>query len=75
MNAVDRPQIRCLVAIEVAEGIFTESGLVSLELAAELKEKGYAVLVDPADEADLATFERRTPWFWRSGYGDDVMGT
>lgn len=75
VNAMDRPVIHCLVSYEWKDGEFTEPALVSLELAAELKERGYAVVVDPADERDLATFERSTPWFWRTRSIDDVMGT
>jgi len=53
-----RPLVHCLVSIELHPGFFTDAAVVSLELAAELREKGYAVLVDPADERDLAMWER-----------------
>lgn len=56
--ADDRPRVRCLVSLEIHPGVFTASAVVGLELAAELRGKGYAVLVDPADERDLATWER-----------------
>ncbi len=66
MNAVERPVIRCLVALEMKEALFTSPALVSLELAAEMKDLGYAVIgSDPEDEQALATYERRQPWFWR----------
>ncbi len=58
--------LHCLVALEVREGLFTAPALVSLELAAEMKELGYAVVgPDPDDEQALATYERRQPWFWQ----------
>lgn len=56
--ADDRPRVRCLVSLEICPGVFTDSAECSLELAAELRGKGYAVLVDPADERDLASWER-----------------
>lgn len=68
----DRPTLRALVAIEVRPDVFTEPAFVSLELAAELAAKGYQVLVDPADERDLAYWEmiqrsvrspKRRSWF------------
>lgn len=58
----DKPVIRCLVALQIHEWLFTESALVSLDLAAELKEKGWVVLVDPMDERDLASWERIQRW-------------
>lgn len=37
---------------------WTSSAVVSLEVAAEMNEKGYLVLVDPQDERDLVMWER-----------------
>jgi hypothetical protein len=59
----DKPVIRCLVAYPYIEGDFTEAAVVSLEVAAELAEKGWAVLVDPMTERDLAAWERVQRWF------------
>ena len=60
MDIDRRPAIRCLVCfpIEADPDWWTESAIVSLELAAELQTKGYVVLVDPQDERDLAMYER-----------------
>jgi hypothetical protein len=56
---MDRPAIRCFVAYPLGGDVFTDPAVVSLELALELREKGYAVLgPDPDDEIDLATYER-----------------
>lgn len=62
---MDKPVIRCLVSYPVGDLIFTSPALVSLDTAADLKEKGYMVAVDPADERDLATWERNHPWYQR----------
>lgn len=59
----DRPVIRCLVAYPVPDGSFVVWCVpVSLELAAESKTLGWQVLVDPASEIDLATWERVQRW-------------
>jgi hypothetical protein len=56
--AHDKPRLRALVAFDLHDGCFTDSAFVGLDLAAELAAKGYAVLVDPQDERDLAMWER-----------------
>lgn len=62
----ERPSIRALVSFPLREEPewWTDPGVVTLELAAELVTRGYIVLVDPADERDLAMWEilnRRAP--------------
>ena len=57
MDVHEKPVIRALV------GIFGPTGLawwklVTLEEAARYHELGVMVLVDPQDEADVATWER-----------------
>lgn len=54
----DRPMIRCLVSFPVRQDLWSDPFVVSLEIAAELAPKGYLVLVDPADERELAMWER-----------------
>lgn len=56
----DRPTIRALVCYPVGPEPedWTDSAVVSLEVAAELSIKGYCVLVDPQDERDLVMWER-----------------
>ena len=56
----ERPGIRALVSYPMTPDpvMWTDAGVVSLELAAELQTRGYMVLVDPADERDLAMWER-----------------
>lgn len=60
MIAVDRPVLRCLIGVVLDDGEIYRR-LVTLAQAVALRDKGYAlhVLVDPADECDLATYERR----------------
>lgn len=60
MHADDRPHIRALVCypVKAEPEWWTDSAIVSLELAAERQAKGYIVLVDPQDERDLAMWER-----------------
>jgi hypothetical protein len=60
MDADERPRIRALVCYPLRSdpSMWTDSAVVSLEVAAELKAKGYLVLVDPQDERDLAMYER-----------------
>lgn len=54
-----RPIIHCLVAYFVAPfGCVMEPRMMPLEDAAEYARFGFAVLVDPEDERDLATWER-----------------
>ena len=57
---MERPILRCLVAfaVEPNPDWYTDAAVVSLELAAELKERGWMVLLDPQDERDLAMYER-----------------
>ena len=69
---MEKPALRCLVSLPLAPALFTPPVLVSLELAEELYQKGYIVLVDPQDQSDLALWERiersRRPkrkWFER----------
>lgn len=67
----ERPTVYCLVAIEILPGVYTEPALVSLELAAELHDKGYAVVgPDPEDIAAVEEYDRarrylaiRRKWF------------
>lgn len=54
----ERPAIRCFVSFPLREDLWTDPAIVNLELAAELNARGYMVLVDPADERDLAMWER-----------------
>lgn len=57
---MDRPPIRCLVAyFSPTFGLLTIPRVISLAEAADRAAMGYAVLVDPADECDLATYERQ----------------
>lgn len=59
MALPDKPTITCLVAYPWRDGEYVVWGQpVSLELAAALKAVGWAVLVDPMTERDLATWER-----------------
>lgn len=55
-----RPTIHALICYPVGTEPerWTDSFVVSLELAAELQAKGYVVLVDPQDERDLVMWER-----------------
>lgn len=55
----DRPTVYAFVAYEVRPGVFTDPALVSLELAAELHEKGYSVVgPDPADLEAVEEYDR-----------------
>lgn len=55
----DRPALHCFVAYPITSELFTEPALVSLDVAYEMREKGYVVVgPDPQDEIDLASFER-----------------
>ena len=58
--AYDKPAIRCLVSFPIGSDprSWTAAAVVSLELAAELQTHGHMVLVDPADERELAMWER-----------------
>lgn len=65
-----RPTLHVFVAFPLCNDVFSEPALVSLELALELKQRGYQVVgPDPADEEELAAYERlmRAPnkrkWF------------
>ena len=58
MDAPDKPPIRALVGIMGPAGLAWDK-LVSLEEAVLYHELGVLVLVDPQDEADLATWERQ----------------
>ena len=59
----DRPLVHCLVAIEVRAGVYTEPALVSLELAEELRGKGYHVVgPDPEDLDAVAEYDRVRRW-------------
>lgn len=59
-----RPTLRVFVAFPIYADVYSEPALVGLELALELKQKGYQVVgPDPQDEEELAAYERlmRTP--------------
>lgn len=60
MARYGRPTIRALVSFPLSAQPerWSEPAWVSLELAAELQTRGYVVLVDPADERELAMWER-----------------
>lgn len=59
MDAESRPPVHCLVAwFSPVFGLVGEPKVMPLEDAADYAQAGWAVLVDPADERDLATFER-----------------
>jgi hypothetical protein len=56
----DRPTIHCFVALPLRPGAFTSPARVSLELAAEMKTKGYMVVgPDPFDVAYWTNGSRR----------------
>lgn len=57
MEDYERPSIRTLVAFPVRPDLWGEPFVVSLELAAELVDRGWMILVDPQDERDLAMWE------------------
>ena len=69
MEPDDKPTLYCLVAYPLTADVFSDPALVSLELAAELKTRGYLVVgPDPANEIELALWERtqhqpRKKWF------------
>lgn len=70
MDPDERPKIRALVAHSTTDGLFTEPRVVSLEQAVDYARYGFVVLIDPADECDLATWERHqrsggVKWFER----------
>lgn len=60
-----RPLVKCFAALCYGQGhVWGDIHYVSLEVAALMKEDGYAIVgPDPHDEIDLATWEReqRTP--------------
>ena len=59
----ERPTVHCFVAIEIRPGVFTEPALVSLEIADELRQKGYRVVgPDPRDLEVLSEWERAQQW-------------
>lgn len=61
MDADERPVLRCFVSfpIQPDPDWWTDPALVSLELALELKRRGYLVIgPDPEDEQMLAAYER-----------------
>ena len=55
-----RPVLHALISFPIRPEpeTWTAGAVVSLEVAAEMKGKGYIVLVDPQDERDLAMYER-----------------
>lgn len=55
-----RPKIRCLVAFPMKDGHVwpLKPNVVTLVEAVAYKKLGYAVLVDPEDEAELARWEQ-----------------
>jgi hypothetical protein len=54
-----RPPIWCFVSRQIAESKWTGLALVTLETAAELKEKGWIVIgPDPGSEIALAKWDR-----------------
>lgn len=62
MNTDERPVLWCFVSYPIIHDTperWSEPALVALEVAEELKQKGYHVIgPDPAGEEALATFER-----------------
>lgn len=55
-----RPVITALIGYHVEPfGVIGSPKIVPLDEAAQYHALGFAVLVDPADEAELATWERR----------------
>lgn len=55
----DKPLVRALVGYFVHPfGVVGAMKVVPLDLAVEYHRCGFVVLVDPKDEADLATWER-----------------
>lgn len=70
MATYGRPVLRALVSYPLGEKPerWSDPAIVSLALAAELQTRGYIVLVDPADQRELAMWEilnrtlpKRTP--------------
>ena len=62
-----RPEIRCLVAFQLPDGRFIiRRELADLATAEEFHRYGWAVLLDPDTEAQLARWQqihsRRQPW-------------
>lgn len=59
MNTVEKPIIRAIVGYWAPYcGLLTKTEVVTLEEAAEYARLGYAVFVDPQDEAELARWEQ-----------------
>lgn len=59
MEYEGRPHLHALVAFYVEPfGFITEPTMMPLEDAADYARFGWTVLVDPADERDLAMWER-----------------
>ena len=59
MTIIGRPPIWCFVSRQIAESKWTGLALVTLETAAELKEKGWIVIgPDPVSEIAFAKWER-----------------
>lgn len=59
MEPDDRPTLHALVAyFSPAFGLLSEPRVMPLEEAVDYAKAGFAVLVDPADEWDLALYER-----------------
>ena len=55
----DRPHLHCLVAyVSPVFGLVSEPRVMPLEDAVDYAHAGFAVLVDPQDERDLAMYER-----------------
>lgn len=55
----DRPTLQCLVGfVSPAFGIVGTPRIMSLEAAVDYAQFGFAVLVDPENEADLARWEQ-----------------
>lgn len=68
MDLDERPDVHCFVALPLADGEFTAPALVSLGLAAELKEKGYSIVgPDPHDMAVLEEWIVARQWLKRLG--------
>lgn len=60
MEIDDRPHLHCLVGfMSPAFGLIGEPKVMPLEDAIDYARFGFTILVDPADERDLAMYENR----------------
>lgn len=60
----DRPSIRALIGWLLPGGdvILSQQNTIPLEDAPLYQKWGFVILVDPADESDLASWEREHRW-------------